>query len=80
MAVAEFRQVILGQVLYGGDDLSGAEWDRFYKEIAVGSGFGLRLDFSYFVFRTDFGFKLRDPAPVKDQSNWAVHLAIGYPF
>ena len=28
MAVAEFRGVVLGQVLYGGDDLSGAEWDH----------------------------------------------------
>lgn len=27
MAVAEFRDVILGQILYGGDDLSGPEWD-----------------------------------------------------
>ena len=26
MAVAEFRKAILGQVLYGGDDLSGDEW------------------------------------------------------
>lgn len=28
MAVAEFRQVVLGQVVYGGDDLSGLEWDQ----------------------------------------------------
>jgi len=28
MAVAEFRGVSLGQALYGGDDLSGAEWDH----------------------------------------------------
>jgi uridine phosphorylase len=28
MAVAEFRRVLLGQVLYGGDDLSGNEWDN----------------------------------------------------
>ncbi len=28
MAVAEFRGVTLGQVLYGGDDLSGNEWDE----------------------------------------------------
>ncbi len=28
MAVAQFRGVILGQVLYGGDDLSGGEWDK----------------------------------------------------
>lgn len=27
MAVAEFREVVLGQVVYGGDDLSGSEWD-----------------------------------------------------
>jgi len=28
MAVAQFRDIVLGQVLYGGDDLSGAEWDN----------------------------------------------------
>jgi len=27
MAVAQFRDVIFGQVLYGGDDLSGTSWD-----------------------------------------------------
>jgi uridine phosphorylase len=37
MAVAQFREVIFGQVLYGGDDLSGPDWDdrgwRSRKEI-----------------------------------------------
>lgn len=28
MAVAQFRAVTFGQVLYGGDDLSGAQWDN----------------------------------------------------
>jgi uridine phosphorylase len=28
IAVAQFRDAIFGQVLYGGDDLSGAEWDQ----------------------------------------------------
>ena len=28
LAVAEFRNVPFGQVLYGGDDLSGVEWDH----------------------------------------------------
>ena len=28
MAVAEFRNLPLGQVLYGGDDLSGSQWDH----------------------------------------------------
>lgn len=27
-AVAKFRNVVLGQILYGGDDLSGIEWDN----------------------------------------------------
>ena len=27
IAVAQFRNALFGQVLYGGDDLSGAEWD-----------------------------------------------------
>lgn len=28
MAVAQFRDVLLGQILYAGDDLSGDAWDR----------------------------------------------------
>lgn len=28
LAVAQFRQVVLGQLLYGGDDLSGPTWDN----------------------------------------------------
>jgi uridine phosphorylase len=28
MAVAQFRDVMFGQVLYAGDDVSGAEWDE----------------------------------------------------
>ena len=28
MAVAQFRNVILGQILYAGDDLSGEAWDK----------------------------------------------------
>ena len=28
MAVAQFRKVLFGQVVYGGDDLSGEEWDN----------------------------------------------------
>ncbi len=28
MAVAQFRDVIFGQILYGGDDLSGSKWDN----------------------------------------------------
>ncbi|MBK9390888.1 MAG: BamA/TamA family outer membrane protein [Bacteroidetes bacterium] len=34
---------------------------NFYKDIAVGTGAGLRFDFSFFLGRIDFGMKLRDP-------------------
>lgn len=28
MVVAQFREVLFGQILYGGDDLSGSEWSN----------------------------------------------------
>jgi len=75
------------------DDKPGAEfnWSRFHKEIAVGSGFGARFDFSFFLLRLDFGIKLRDPA-LPDGDRWIpvfkdfglrdlhVKFGIGYPF
>lgn len=38
------------------------KFDNFYNEIAVGTGFGLRFDFSFLVLRFDVGMKVRDPA------------------
>jgi outer membrane protein insertion porin family len=35
---------------------------QFYKEIGVGTGFGLRFDFSFLVLRLDVGMKAYDPA------------------
>ncbi len=35
---------------------------RFWQDIAVGTGWGLRLDFSFFILRFDFGAKLRAPS------------------
>ncbi|MEZ4972084.1 MAG: BamA/TamA family outer membrane protein [Cyclobacteriaceae bacterium] len=37
-------------------------FDDFYKDIAIGTGFGLRFDFSFLVLRFDVGIKVRDPA------------------
>jgi outer membrane protein assembly factor BamA len=37
------------------------EWDTFHKQLAVGTGAGLRLDYSFLLFRFDLGLKLRDP-------------------
>ena len=35
---------------------------NIYKDLAIGTGFGLRLDFNYFLIRGDIGFRLKDPA------------------
>ncbi|MCC7302870.1 MAG: BamA/TamA family outer membrane protein [Bacteroidia bacterium] len=47
---------------------------RAYKELAIGSGFGLRLDFSFFVIRLDLGIKMHDPI-FSEGDRWVVqHL------
>ena len=38
------------------------EVKRFYREIAVGTGLGLRFDFNFLVLRLDAGLKVYDPA------------------
>lgn len=64
--------------------------NRFYKEIALAGGVGLRWDFDYFILRFDTGVKLYSPQhsegtrwvirnqPLKDLV--AFHFALGYPF
>jgi outer membrane protein assembly factor BamA len=70
---------------------AGFEFNRFYKELAVGTGVGARAVFSFFIFRFDLGIPLRSPFPIEG-SNWlpgnsgikgrdlTFNLAIGYPF
>jgi outer membrane protein insertion porin family len=55
---------------FGNPDITCDEATRsraapFYKQIALGSGFGLRLDFTYFIFRLDLGVRLRNPFPLR---------------
>ena len=38
---------------------------RDLSELAIGTGFGLRYDFDYFIFRLDTGFKTYDPSLIK---------------
>lgn len=77
--------------------LPGGHFDvnRFYKEIAVGSGYGIRLDFSFLILRLDAGFKVYDPGRDLNErfslnsiadidplnSNKTLwNIGIGYPF
>ncbi len=66
------------------------EFQTFLNQLAVGTGFGLRFDFTFFVLRTDLGFPIRNPY-ITDGENWLLgtgqgfrgalfYLAIGYPF
>ena len=42
----------------------GATFDpgKFWEQLAVGSGVGLRFDFSFLILRFDYGIKIFDPA------------------
>lgn len=68
----------------------------FFNQLAVGTGIGLRFDFSFLVLRTDLAFPLRKPWLPRDErwvldqidfgspgwrkENLVFNLAIGYPF
>ncbi|HVM89940.1 MAG TPA: BamA/TamA family outer membrane protein [Puia sp.] len=71
--------------------LKGSDFaiDRFYNEIAVDIGTGLRLDFDYFIIRFDWAYKIRDPQRLDYPNRWfydmhlkdgQFQLGIGYPF
>ncbi len=45
----------------GNDPNAGFKLDRLYKDLAIGIGTGLRLDFDYFIIRIDYAMKMKDP-------------------
>ena len=61
---------------------------KSFEELALGTGFGLRYDFGFFVVRGDFGFKAYNPAKeygqrwLKDMnlSKTVFNIGINYPF
>lgn len=67
------------------------KFDKFYEQIAVAYGIGLRLNFSYFILRFDMGMKAINPAYSNEHEHYAVfhpnlsrdftfHFAVGLPF
>jgi hypothetical protein len=72
---------------------SELRWDS-YKNIAIGTGFGIRMDVDYFVLRFDLGLPIRRPYLYPGSNTYWVkdlfskmqlrdfnpNLAVGYPF
>jgi len=68
--------------------------DNFIDQIALGTGFGIRIDFTYVIFRFDVGLKMRSPYVNNTGSRWYFdqwqtnditnllnyNIALGYPF
>ena len=68
------------------------QFNQFYRQIAVGSGFGVRFDFTFLIIRLDIATKIYDPTAQTAADKWALrnfdssanpisfNLGIGYPF
>ena len=75
------------------DDRPGAEFNigNFYKQMAIGTGMGFRLDLNFAVIRLDGGIKVKNPA-IEGSESWVLthnkfrfrditwQFGIGYPF
>ncbi|MCC7296781.1 MAG: BamA/TamA family outer membrane protein, partial [Bacteroidia bacterium] len=44
---------------------------RIFEEMAVNTGLGFRFDFTFFLFRVDWGIPLRDPSKI-DGERWMI--------
>jgi hypothetical protein len=65
------------------------KWGSFLKDLALGTGFGLRYDLTFIVIRFDVGIGLHLPYDTgkkgyynipKFKDGMGYHFAIGYPF
>ena len=64
---------------------------RLWKDLAIGTGTGLRIDFGFIKARFDYAYKVKDPSPdtIEAQNKWfygwrplngQFQLGIDYPF
>jgi outer membrane protein assembly factor BamA len=66
-------------------------FSKLWKDIAIGTGTGLRVDFGFLKVRLDYAYKIKNPTPetIEAQNKWfygwqllsgQVQLGIDYPF
>ncbi|KIC93436.1 BamA/TamA family outer membrane protein [Flavihumibacter solisilvae] len=87
----------IGNIWYrnnqGDPELDNAvfKFNTFYRDLAVAGGTSLRFDFSYFLIRFDWAYKLKDPFFSYNNNGWfygdnmkigkgQFQLGINYPF
>ena len=75
---------------YEGQEEGTFRLNRFYKQLAVAYGLGIRFDLDYLIIRFDGGMKAIDPMKIgrykypfispNFKRDFAFHFAVGYPF
>jgi outer membrane protein assembly factor BamA len=75
------------------ENFPGGEFrpSKLWKDVGIGVGTGVRLDFGFFLVRVDYAYKAKDPNPEDPTKrnmwfyNWKPHkgqlqLGVNYPF
>lgn len=76
----------VGNIWYGPRsdfDEGKFRFDSFYRELAVGSGIGLRLDWDFLVLRIDLAYRMHDLGNEPGTNWWQrnlLHFGIGHSF
>ena len=75
---------------YPNESMPDAEFkfNKFYKQIALDAGIGVRIDVSFLIIRLDFAYAMRNPYPDETGNYWRfdkgnnirMQMGIGYPF
>jgi len=50
------------------DSREDTQLRNLYQQLAIGWGWGLRLDFTYFLLRFDFGYRLKNPYLINENT------------
>ena len=65
------------------------EWNRFYKELGIGAGIGVRANISILTLRLDFAIPIYDPSYIESErwrfgklkfNQFVTNIGIDYPF